>query len=175
MVTTEKSFDEIYRQNYSRIYSYIRRSLRQEWPEAEDLTQQVFLIAFQKWDELQEHPNIPVFLTQVAKNILLKRSIGQKVAYMGSTELMTVMSLKQAEDPAYDMVEYYASIESILSKGQLYLLRQYYENGYTAEEIARGLGIQGSCFKRRIARMKEKVRIGMELAAWMVLITGASF
>lgn len=74
MVTTEKSFDEIYRQNYSRIYSYIRRSLRQEWPEAEDLTQQVFLIAFQKWDELQEHPNIPAFLTQVAKNILLKRA-----------------------------------------------------------------------------------------------------
>lgn len=46
--------------------------LKKIWLAAEDVTQEVFLVAYQKWQEVRRHPNQKGFLLLTAKNKLKK-------------------------------------------------------------------------------------------------------
>lgn len=158
MSDENKDFAEIYLRCYGKVYSYISRMLGLDSCEAEDLTQQVFLIAYRKWDTLQEHPNVPAFLMRVAKNLILKHSVTRRPLCFNQLEILETAVADSREDRTYEMAELYMDIAHVLPKEQMTQFCQYYVNGFTAEEIASRLGIQTSCFKRRIARMKERLR-----------------
>ncbi|MBQ7841219.1 MAG: sigma-70 family RNA polymerase sigma factor [Lachnospiraceae bacterium] len=72
MCASRGSFEELYQKNYSIVHSYIRRVLQKDDFETEELTQQVFLEACQKWDEIKEHPDLTGFLMAVANNRVKK-------------------------------------------------------------------------------------------------------
>ena len=61
-----KSFKKICRQNYIRIYNYIYAMTREAFL-AEDLTQEVFLIAWQKGEEFMKHEKPEAVLYKTAK------------------------------------------------------------------------------------------------------------
>ena len=71
--TEFRCYEDMYRSLYEFVYKYIRRMIREDDYSAEDLTQEVFLVAFQKWEsDVYNHPNIPGFLIKVAQNKLKK-------------------------------------------------------------------------------------------------------
>lgn len=158
------SYEEMYDEQYQKVYGYIRRKISDDVVAVEDLTQEVFLLAFVKWDTLRYHPNIPGFLMKTAKNKIMKWYGSQSRVSVSDEEVMDYVSQNEKNMGNVDefcMVDFYAAAEDILLEKDLTVLRQYYEYGYTSSELAKKLGITESCLKIRIARMKEKLRKGM--------------
>lgn len=172
------SFEDMYKTYHSLVFNYIRRCVHNNETAVEDLTQEVFCVAYEKWEMLREHPNIPGFLTLVAKNKIKKWFSRQDKLYMDDEEMLDLMSddAQEVKAPdAFHMVDFYSSVENTLSNRDLTILRHYYEFGYTSSEMAKKLGITESCFKVRVARMKEKLKSSMRIFMFSIIFTGVAF
>ncbi len=156
-------FEDVYRENYELIYSYIYRMTRFNLHETEDLTQSVFLVALQKWDDVRVHPNIPGFLMQVAKNKLMKWSVKKEAVYVEDAAALDLLAGAAGGDEEYELSELCMSVEKALSKEQMEILRNYYLYGYSAKEMSDMLGIQENCFKTRVSRMKSKLQKSLKI------------
>lgn len=169
------SYEEMYKKYYDIILKYVGRTIRNNDAAVEDLTQEVFFVAYEKWDSLKVHPNIPGFLMVVAQNKMKKWFEKQSRFYLDDEESMNKISgeEKVAETDAFKMVDFYSSIEHTLSDKDLDILRHYYEYGYTSSEMAKRLGITESCFKVRVARMKQKLKSSITVLAFLVLLLGS--
>ncbi|MDO4331414.1 MAG: sigma-70 family RNA polymerase sigma factor [Eubacteriales bacterium] len=166
------SFEEMYESQYPGIHHYVQRMIRHNEAAVDDLTQEVFFVAYEKWKALKTHPNIPGFLTLVARNKIKKWFQKQRRADLDSTDLMDMMIYEEGpadELDAYQIVDFYSSLEHMLSGQDLNILRHYYEYGYTSSEMAERLGITESCFKARIARMKEKIKSSMKMMLFLAV------
>ena len=51
------NFEELYTNCYWLVYRYVRHMVEKDLAAAEDVTQEVFLVAYQKWQEVRRHPN----------------------------------------------------------------------------------------------------------------------
>ncbi|MDO4331257.1 MAG: sigma-70 family RNA polymerase sigma factor [Eubacteriales bacterium] len=175
MKETYETFEEMYGKNCNRVYTYICRTVGYDRFEAEDLLQEVFWVAYERWDYVREHPNIPAFLMLVAKHKLMKWKVKRRNLYIDDLEVLDVLTEKEDIKNCYALAETMLSLKSVLSGEELDLLRYYYEYGYTANEISKKLGVTETCFKARVARMKEKVRkhLGVFLAIMIVYIAAA--
>lgn len=156
-------FEEVYRKYYEMVYRYINRAIRNNAMEAEDLTQDVFWVAYQKWDTLKEHPNIGGFLMLVAKNKIKKWFVRRSLIYFSDEEMLEALAEKLDESNPYESVEICSTVEKALSHEELNILLMYYGLGYSVAEMSKRLGIKESCFKVRVLRMKEKLRQCIEL------------
>lgn len=169
MVNREVSYstyEEMYDKEYNRVFSYVKRTVRSNEMVVEDLTQDVFLLAYEKWDEIKEHPNIPGYLMVTARNKLRRWFEKQSRVYLDDDDTIEYAAFEQ-EDPgkmdAFVMAEFYASAQSVISASELQILRYYYEFGYTSTELAKKLGISEACFKIRIVRMKQKLKNSLKV------------
>ena len=171
-------FEDVYRRHYQSVYRYVRRMIRNNDAAVEDVVQEVFYIAYEKWDTLCQHPNVPGFLMIVARNRIRKWydqqsrvSVNEECVlefldneYSGNSgkaaKAQGCANSNEGTDP-FSMVDLYATMETVLSPHEVDILRQYYEYGYSTSEMARMLGITESCFKVRVLRMKEKLKRGL--------------
>lgn len=167
-------FEEIYLKYYEMVYRYICRSVQNRTADAEDLTQEVFWVAYQKWDKVKDHPNIGGFLMVVAKNKVMKWSVRPCPLYYEELEMLDALAEQLDETDSYDMVDLCSAVEATLSHEELDILLQYYSYGYTAGEMAKRLGVTESCFKVRVLRMREKLRREIDLAILFFVLCGIS-
>lgn len=174
MKESYETFEEMYGKNCNRIYSYICRMVDYDRFEAEDLMQEVFRVAYERWDYVSVHPNIPAFLMQVAKHKLMKWKARKRNLYIDDPEALDVLTGKEDAKNCYASAETMLSLKSVLSGEELDLLRYYYEYGYTAAEISKKLGVTETCFKARVARMKEKVRKHLSVFAAIMIAWAAA-
>lgn len=172
---TFNGYEEMYKTFYPVIYRYVARIIRNNESAAEDVTQEVFFVAYQKWEILKLHPNIPGFLMLAAQNKIKKWFEKQKWFCMDEEEELDQLIQKKCGDAqdAYRMVDFYSSVENMLSGKELEILRHYYEYGYSSAEMAQKLGISESCFKVRVSRMKKKLKRSMKLTCAFALMCGA--
>lgn len=172
------TFEEMYANQYDNILNYVRRTVRNNETAVEDLTQDVFFVAYEKWETVVEkHPNIPAFLTLVAKNKIKKWFEKQSRFYLDDCQIIEYEAFAERpenEIDAYQMVEFYSAVEHTLSGNDLLILRHYYEYGYTSSEMAKKLGISESCFKIRVARMKEKLKKSMSVLVFFAFCIAGS-
>lgn len=168
-----ESFEDWYRDYYDMVFRYICRMVRNNAADAEDLTQEVFWVAYQKWETVKEHPNIGGFLMVVAKNKVMKWSIRQRLLFYDEEHMLDLLADKIDENSSYDMVELCSAVEKVLSVEELDILMQYYAYGYSAAEMAEKLGITEGCFKVRVLRMREKLKRGIELALFFFIFCGS--
>ncbi|MDO4292289.1 MAG: sigma-70 family RNA polymerase sigma factor [Eubacteriales bacterium] len=168
------TYEEMYQACYSMVNRYIGRMVRNNPAAAEDLTQEVFFLAYRKWERLKGHPNIPGFLMVTARNKIKKWFETQKRVCPDSEEQMDFLLGEEALAPDdFGLVEFYSDLGKVLSGRELDILRHYYEYGYTSAEMASSLGVTENCFKVRVARMKKKLRAAMGLSAWLILLAQA--
>lgn len=171
---TYGSYEEMYKEHHDIIYKYVGRIIHNNEGAVEDLTQEVFFVAYKKWDSLKVHPNIPGFLMLVAQNKIKKWFEKQSRFHFDEEGTMDRFSGddKVTEADAFNMVDYYSSIEHTLSDKDLDILRHYYEYGYTSSEMAKRLGITESCFKVRVARMKQKLKNSITVLVFLAFFLG---
>lgn len=166
-----QTYEELYINQFDDIVHYVRRSVRNNEMAVEDLTQEVFLVAYQQWEtRVKDHPNIPGYLKRVAKNKIRKWFQQQSKYYSDAPELIEWEALRgKADDKpdAYQMVDFISSAEQLVPKMDLQMLRCYYEYGYKSSELSKTMGITESCFKIRIARLKDKLKKSMKM--WMLM------
>lgn len=167
------SYEEMYESQYKRVFHYIRRNINNDEMSVEDLTQDVFLVAYQQWETVvRDHPNIPGYLTVIAQNKIKKWYEKQSRFYLDDPDTVALEAQKRKHaagvDP-YEMVEIYSSAEQVISSRNLHILRNYYEYDYKASELSQQLGVTESCFKIRVARMKEKLRKSIKLYLFLAV------
>lgn len=156
------SYDEMYRENRDMVYDYAFRMLRYNAAEAEDLTQEVFWVAFLKWDTLREHPNIPGFLMKSAKNKIMQWQRDQRMIYIEDSEVLDVLSDQPEEKNFSEMIDLRSAMEQEVSRENMNMLLYYYGYGCTAPELAKRFGITECCFRGRVARLRDRVRACLE-------------
>ena len=134
------NFEELYTNCYWLVYRYVRHMIEKDLAAAEDVTQEVFLVAYQKWQEVRRHPNQKGFLLLTAKNKLKK----------------------WYEQQGKIQAEWNAFLEQIFSMQELLIWKFYYENGFSCAEIGEKIGISESNTKVKLFRMRQKLKSCME-------------
>jgi len=154
-------YEELFMQEYLPVYKYIRRMIRDDIHEVEDLTQEVFLFAYERWDtEVKDHPNVPGFLIKVAQFKLKKWYRKRSRYYVDETEVLDYLEDISFAETIKKFLEadFYAVLEKYLSVEEIDLLRYYYVYNYTSHEMAQLLNINESSFRMRMTRMRNKLK-----------------
>lgn len=155
-------YEDVYQKYYTVVYTYLLHRNHYRTHEAEELAQEVFCLAYINWEEVRNHPNIPGYLVKTAA--FKGKKYAARKRWMTFDDIETLGSALQdgKEDDAFTRIELYLYLEKVISREELCWLLDYYIYGYTAAEISQRLGITESCFKVRIARLKEKIRKKMK-------------
>lgn len=158
------NFEELYTNCYWLVYRYVRHMIEKDLAAAEDVTQEVFLVAYQKWQEVRRHPNQKGFLLLTAKNKLKKWYERQgKIQTEGpGQEEKAARRPDSGQEGYYVQAEWNAFLEQIFSMQELLIWKFYYENGFSCAEIGEKIGISESNTKVKLFRMRQKLKSCME-------------
>ncbi len=158
-----KNFEDICQEYYSRIYKYVLRMTCQK-ETAEDITQEVFLIAYQKGNIFLNHENHLGFLYTTAHNLIMDEYRQQKKQILTEVEKMDLKSPDAFEtlcnkySSKVDIENQLKSVLSILTPFEQTLYEQYYEQKIPMVEIAKALGKSNSSIKMNYMRLRNKLK-----------------
>ncbi len=150
-MTEERSklFDELYIRNYDRLV-HIGYRLLGSREQAEELTQETFLLALVRIDDLAAHPCpegwLAVTLTNLIKN--------ERRRYAFQEVPLNDMDLPAKEDG--EPLDYLLPVDIPKEDRQLLIWR--YEDQLSCEEIADRLGISHTACRSRISRALTRCR-----------------
>lgn len=141
---------------YNEIYSYCFTKLKYNKHSAEDCTQEVFVIFFQKHQKLDEN-NIRIWLYRTADNIiktyLRKNTDNNIVSIEDSAEAVNIADSSQVfENDKPDIFD-------CLTEEELKLVRLYYDTDYgNRKETAEKNGLTLTALYQRIHKIKQKLK-----------------
>ncbi|MDE5780653.1 MAG: sigma-70 family RNA polymerase sigma factor [Lachnospiraceae bacterium] len=156
-------FEDICKESYSPIYNYILAKTQNIWA-AEDITQEVFLIAYQNGKKFLKHEKPLAFLYVTAKNLVLE--------YFREAAKISPCDDMEKEGESRDLFEQICNEKSQLLDERKYkeyvmqglteserdLYNEYYTNKKAMKEIAGELGISETAVRMRYVRIRSKVK-----------------
>lgn len=151
----KEEFEEFYRSYYLLITKFVFRQT-EDSDITEDIVQDVFCLAYEKWKIVSVHPCPEGWLLQTAKYKLLefwRKSARQEAISMEEEELDS-----GAVDENYGMVEIEAVAEANLKMEEWNLLKSYYLEDKNVNRLAKQAGVKDSCIRMRISRVTRKLR-----------------
>ncbi len=155
--------DRITESNYSSLLRYVRHYTF-SMDEAMDVVQETFRIALENEQQLLKPSSLISWLKTIARNEAMNRKNYYKKLILVSTEDMDHLLLQKfptyhtLEDPRFEFVA-----KELNASAPVYgaILRKYYWEGYTFEEISKQLhlsaGTVRSYHMRILRRIKKKV------------------
>lgn len=160
-------FEEICRENYTRIYNYILAKIGEK-EAAEDITQDVFLIALQKSDAFLDHKNPVAFLYTTAKNLVLeyykksKNTFAKETAFEESKILSFQKDVYEElclqKSDSIDEKIYREQVLGQLKPRERDLYRKYYIEKKPVKIIAREFRISEAALRMKYMRIRKKVQ-----------------
>ena len=162
MRSTEAEFEEIYRNHYRRVYSFLYKLCRS--PEtAEDLTQETFYQAYISLSRYNGQCEMFTWLAAIAKNIFFKHLRHAKNESVTIDLYISDPEAPLSDEPGYrlmrqvEVADALAVIERMPKKySEVFMLRTYGELPYS--EIAMKLGISVSSAKVIYHRAKRYIK-----------------
>lgn len=159
-----KLFSKLCEENYARIYKYIWCMLNNK-SQAEDITQEVFLIAFEKGKAFLGHEKPEAFLYKTAKNLVYEKLREQKRE--GLVELDENSEISDEKD-VFDTIctnkdkaiEEEAYIDMILgqiSKKDYDFYRDYYIKHKPMKEIAKEYNMSEVAVRMKYVRLRRQI------------------
>lgn len=156
-------FEEVCRENYARIYNYILAKTGSK-EAAEDITQDVFLIAYQKGDEFLEHEKPIAFLYVTAKNLVLE-SFRQREKEKLSEEMEILSDSKDVFEEIcreraqrVDERQYQKQVLQKLTETEQQFYRKHYVEKKPMKAIAGEMGMSETAVRMKYVRLRKKVR-----------------
>lgn len=160
-------FEEICQENYAKIYNYIlAKTANRE--AAEDLTQDVFLIALRKGDTFLHHEKPTAFLYVTAKNLVFdyfkkKREVPARQAPLEETENALTSpdafeALCRQRSVSVDEERYRKQVLQKLLPKERDLYRRYYVDQKPMKLIAREFRISEAALRMKYMRIRRKIR-----------------
>lgn len=159
-----KTFEKICENYYTRIYRYIL-GMTGSKECAEDLTQEVFLIAYKKGEALKSHDKPEAFLYTTAKNLVLaffrnakKEVLKESDNHAASDGRDVFDELCQRHEDAVEEKNYKLEVLNHLSEKNLTLYYAYYVQHHSMKEIAKMMGMSEVAVRMKYVRLRKEVR-----------------
>ncbi len=148
---TDTFLEDLYREMYQKIYAFARVRLRDEQL-AQEVTQDVFVLAQEKLDEVRHSPNPQGWLIRAAGYAVQhaqrdRQYIEQRTMPLEETRLSAPPP--EAEDD---------DLKRRMSPEEWLLLRAVYCDGYSIKEAAQLCGLSFEACRKRLLRCKQRLR-----------------
>jgi RNA polymerase sigma-70 factor (ECF subfamily) len=138
------------------LYRYAYR-LSGSAPDAEDLTQQVFLIAQQKLDQVRDSQNVRAWLFTVLRNCYLKTYRQRLPRPLGGSEVDIDAVPEEVREQSIDSEQLQQAINGLGDEFKMVVLLFYFEHR-SYREIAELLDVPLGTVMSRLARAKAHLR-----------------
>jgi RNA polymerase sigma-70 factor (ECF subfamily) len=151
-------FDEIVRRHHKRVYTLACRMLHHP-EEAEDVTQEAFLNAYQRLPQLREAESVGAWICRIASNLCLDRLRSPRrhtEVPMPAPELAPADPATADEGTAETVERIRAAMAELPPKYRLAVVA-YYLRGHTYEEAARLIGVNVRTFKTHLYRARQRL------------------
>jgi RNA polymerase sigma-70 factor (ECF subfamily) len=148
----QRAFERLYRAHHSRVFSLAIRMAGSQW--AEDLTQEVFIRAWQKLGSFRGDSAFGTWLYRLAVNLILSRLEGLRKRakrQQGDGEMLD--RLPSREGPAGLAMDCEAAIQR-LPEGARQVFVLYEIEGYPHAEIGEMMGISPGTSKSQLHRAR---------------------
>lgn len=143
--------------HHAPLYRYAYR-LSGSAADAEDLVQQVFVIACRKLDQVREPQHVTAWLFTVLRSCFLKSCRKQRPQSAGGLELNLDTVAEQAAAPAeVDPEDLQRALDSLPADYRLIVLMFYFEH-CSYKQIAERLELPIGTVMSRLARAKQRLR-----------------
>ena len=173
-MTDNEDFETFVRAYQNMVFSKAVRLLGNE-AEAEDISQEVFLKAYQRFAELRHSPTVGGWLKKVTTNLCLNHLSRYRARWRFFSELFTAnedddhypeIPAPDSTEERIDSIDHRELVEQALRKlpsaQRVPLVLFHFEN-LSYEEIATSLGVSLSKVKTDIFRAREKLRRNLNL------------
>ncbi len=152
-----RAFERIYRDNVDRVYSLCVRMVGDR-AAAEELTQDVFVRAWEKLSLFRGESAFSTWLHRLAVNVVLtaRKTSGRRAAYAGGDDA-TIETVAAAPLAPGDRMDLDAAIAK-LPPGARRIFVLHDVEGYKHEEIAESLGITTGGSKAQLHRARMLLR-----------------
>lgn len=147
---------DLVRQHYALLYRYAYR-LAGTAADAEDLTQQTYLTAQRKLDQLREPARAKNWLFAILRNIYLKDLRDRGRESVVSMECMAELGTEAESDGLPDHEELQAALLALPEEYRTPLILFYFEE-FSYKEIAEQMGTPIGTVMSRLARAKSYLR-----------------
>lgn len=153
---SEEAFDRLYDKHSPMVYGFIKKRLRDS--EAEDFYQKVWRHLHEKRDLYKGQPFLPWFFVLI-RNLLVDeyRSLGRKKDRPGADEYIERM-YEKVEGSSQDIEELLKKLPSESAE----LVRKYYLEGISYEELEETSGLSQTNLRQRLSRAIRSLRRGVE-------------
>lgn len=142
---------------YKSVYRYANKICSDE-SMAADIVQDTMLIAYQKADELKEHPNITGWLCRTARYRMLQ-ILENTLDYEELDSLADVLSdNSDLEEEYIARLEKYPKMARELESDEIQLIIKHFEEGYSCKELAKEYNTTEAPVKMKILRIKKKLQ-----------------
>lgn len=156
-MTKEAFLEGITDRYYSSVYRFVRRICK-DAALSLDITQEIFLIAWKKADELQHYENIQAWLYQTAHYRILY-TLRETRQYLEWSHLADKLEDDSIDEDNWILrVDLYKEMEKYIKPEELELLLLHYEVGYSHRELAKKYDSSEMAIRKRISRMRQKLR-----------------
>lgn len=162
----DKLFTMLCETYHPKVFKYIYFATSNE-AVAKDLTQDVFMIIYDKINQLETHPNPGGFIFQTAKYTLANynRKLSKKLSYEKALEDSVLPHVPDAAtalayhlDTSIDEALYIEEALSCLSEDKRKLYTLHYIEGLSYKEIAAHLGIHEITLRMKYVRLRREVQ-----------------
>ncbi|MFZ5642482.1 MAG: RNA polymerase sigma factor [Bacillota bacterium] len=162
MNALDNNFDEIFKSNYDKVFSFIY-SVSASWTLAEDITQETFIKAFKNIHSFRNESKISTWLNKIAYNIFIDYKRENKSPLLSIDDDMLLAKLADLKKNLPKETEQrimsqciQEKIMKIPEKNRIPLLLDI--QGYTNQEKAMILGYSLDNTKIRLHRARKKLR-----------------
>jgi RNA polymerase sigma-70 factor (ECF subfamily) len=154
------SLSELARLHYALVYRYAYR-LCGSAEEAEDLTQQAFLTAHRRLDQLREQESAKAWLCTILRNTFLTRVTTRRLPRMVPLQLVSEPAEELPHNIDVDSDELQQVLNELPEEFRTPLIL-YYFNEFTYREIAEQMTVPIGTVMSRLARAKSYLRRRLE-------------
>ena len=152
----EEYFQELYEETYDELLRYVSKLYWYDAAMVEDILQETYLILYRKITEVMRHENPTGWIKMTAKYVtyhVLERNHAVE-------EILSQYQADTAVSPE-KLLDEYEDLRKFLTEKELKLIRRYYEEGYSLDELAQEYRISKPALKMRIHRVVKKIRRGI--------------
>lgn len=157
------NLSEVFEKYYIKIYNFCLYKTRYDRADAENCTQQVFMVLIEKWDNMEDR-DIYAWLLKTAQytlmNLYRKKQKENSVYPIESYENIPcdTPDLEDLVISDKEIEEHKQRILSQLSPADRDLYRRYFEENMSYIEISEQLGIDYAATQMRVSRLKSRIK-----------------
>jgi RNA polymerase sigma-70 factor (ECF subfamily) len=156
-VTSELTIDQVVAAHHRAVYRYAFR-LTGMVADAEDLTQQAFLVAQRKLDQVRDPAKADRWLFAVVRSCFLKSRRRRRPASAANLDIrIEDIAVEPPRDDAVDRERLDRALDDLPDQYRLIVAMFYFEE-FSYRQIAQELGIPIGTVMSRLARAKQRLR-----------------